>query len=74
MVCDNVNVLANSGEVMATAIAVAAGVRKIDARRGRDGWQRAERQSARIKGMIVAGAIQVPGGIEDANFFLSSID
>ncbi len=37
-------VVANSGEVMATALAVAAGVREIDARRGGDGWQRAERQ------------------------------
>ena len=44
MVCDNVNVVANSGEVMATAFAIAAGVREIDARRGRDGWQRADRQ------------------------------
>ena len=126
MVCDNVNVVAASGEVMATAFAVAAGVREIDAlellalgvplhpvvRReiaepgyraelsfaedvvfnldclgrngamtlygrpltnyvqrpdslcnGRDGWKRADRQYARIMSMIVAGAIEVPGGI-----------
>ncbi len=29
---------------------------------GRDGWQRADRQYARIMAMIAAGAIQVPGG------------
>ncbi len=63
-------VVANSGEVMATAFAIVAGVREIDARRGRDGWQRAERQSARIMALIAAGAIQVPGEIEDANVFI----
>ncbi len=55
---------------------------------GRDGWQRAERQSARIMELIVAGAIQVPGGIRQrpsaaptgsgaestARIFLSPID
>ncbi len=73
MVCDNVNVVANSGEVMATAFAIVAGVREIDARRGRDGWQRAERRSARIKAMIVAGRSRCRAELT-ARIFLSSID